>query len=348
MSLCSRIKPRVEKPCSRLNTPKHIDRATDTNCCETQTTTIGPECRGDMYSEVVSADALKHNGCNFADPCDDIHEFACADTVTVAYGVTPSNLYISDPTGSLDDSTALCCKPKDCCERNQTASRFINPVLGIKPDMNIKPDLEKRALKDRVTKSRCGTSCREEVCWTSLCDGRLRDPAGNQIMLNEVPRTGAVQSRNHYSERLAHHQTGFYHGYKDIGAGQIRYYNSISADGPFLNPNFAIRADTKTQLYRDPMGRVSTQHVRTPLAKCSRYLLSDCLDAGSGADMAREITHRDEYMGYYSDQLHKNDYSARGADIAGCVKGPPKDNICIDPTVEQISHARSSREVSVV
>lgn len=302
---------------------KSIQRVVDTKCCDSQTTTIDSYCSNPMpYKSLVSSKALKERGCPNISPCEfgSIPEHLCSDTVAVSWGVSPSNLCIDDARRSRPD-------------RQQTTTVKINPNLGVKPDLknrvteNWNRSLE--GLDEHTPGSRngCGDGSSNPTCWTGN-DPRLRNPDGSRLVLDRPPLTGRVELRNVYSDRLSHHQTGFYRGYDDIHAGQIGYYMSSMRDSIFNSPNFTIRSNTVTELYRDPNGTVTTQHKREPLTKCSLYVMADCMN-GSSYDNVQEISERENYMSGFVDQLSKNDY--QNVNKTSCLKTEvdPLAGICV-------------------
>lgn len=282
-----------------------IDRAQTTACCESQTTSLEATCTNpNPYRSVISAASLARNGCAAPSLCGgtDQLEFACSDTVDIAWTTSPS----TNPCDTL--------RPESV--------RILNPDRGIKPAMNLeKRTFRKCGMRD-VTDEQppnnvCGDDTPKLTCWTSFDDPRLRTLGGDQIYLDAPVLTGSVAARNIYSQKLAQHQLGYYRGYTDIAAGSIQYYVPRGGSVNDNSPNRAITSDVVTQVYRDPMGRVTTQKHRTPLTKDSRYLLANCLDFGSQRDQTDKMLSREHYVGAYADQLSRYDYTSRG-DESGC------------------------------
>jgi hypothetical protein len=100
-------------------------------------------------------------------------------------------------------------------------------------------------------------------------DPRLVSPGhfGEKIDLDRPPINGAVKLDEIYTDPNMKYYGQTYNTYSDINAGQIMYYIDKSIQDVEFEPLFTNNADVKGVIFKDPMGSMKPQYIRTPIIK---------------------------------------------------------------------------------
>jgi hypothetical protein len=145
-------------------------------------------------------------------------------------------------------------------------------------------------------------------------DPRLLDPLlAQNLTLDRPPLDSTVALKDVYTDpTLEEYGKTYYKTYSDINAGQILYYVDKSIADPFFSPIFAIPAETRGGVFKDPMGGMKPQYDRTPLAhqnpvntKTNNY------NGLSWIDESNE--HREDLMSRQMWRRNQESWSARWA-----------------------------------
>lgn len=147
--------------------------------------------------------------------------------------------------------------------------------------------------------------CKNTPCenkgYTSA-DPRLIDTARAQkLTLDRPPYEGSVKSWKIYDKDLENYGKN-YKNYTDIHAGQIQYYVDKELDEPLYKPNFIIRSNVESQIFKDPMGGTMFQYTRQPLTVNKNEISDYQFDRD-------QMSYREDILSSYGNQINKNDWS---------------------------------------
>lgn len=107
----------------------------------------------------------------------------------------------------------------------------------------------------------------DQGTYTSL-DPRLIDPIrGSRMTLNAPAFDGTLMSADRYDSTDVVTQT--YQTYENIHGGQVYYYLDSYMMQPYASPNFQLRSTVTPDVYRDPMGALKPEYVRTPITNAA-------------------------------------------------------------------------------
>jgi hypothetical protein len=98
-------------------------------------------------------------------------------------------------------------------------------------------------------------------------DPRLMSPNfGGEIMaLDKPPINESIELDKIYTDPTMKYYGQQYNSYKDINAGQILYYIDKSIEDSLFDPLFVNNANVEGVVYKDPMGSMKPQYLRTPI-----------------------------------------------------------------------------------
>ena len=195
------------------------------------------------------------------------------------YPKSLSNCYNCNAKDHLVRKGTLSNMSVDDCDYSDYFECYDNLKLNTSRD--IQPTLQKgsivynpQAIIDKlapdfqgIETSECslGGGCNTTQYWSN--DPRLRSTAhnGQMLTLDRPPIDSTIPLDSINIDPILDGYGQNYKSYDDINAGQITYYQDLSVEAPFFEPNFVTSASVDSVLYKDPMGAMKTQYYRTPL-----------------------------------------------------------------------------------
>ncbi|MDC0230797.1 hypothetical protein OAK19_02435 [Aureispira] len=133
-------------------------------------------------------------------------------------------------------------------------------------------------------------------------DPRLLSQTRGQVLLLDKPvYSGDVKWKNIYNENLRNYGK-YYKDYADIHAGQIQYYKDLDLEDVLYKPNFTIKSNIKSEIFKDPMGSIKFQSKRRPL-------LIDGSNVHTYQTMRDEMQHREDLLHLKMAVMNQTDYS---------------------------------------
>lgn len=154
--------------------------------------------------------------------------------------------------------------------------------------------------------------CRDDtVTWLSH-DPRLLDPVRNSLLkLNAPPFTGEVPVGDALVDQIYTKKIGKvgknYSNYSDIKGGQILYYYDNNQSEPYFLPNFTIKSEVDSVIFKDPMGSIKPQYLRKPIVENNLYNKPyACLQ-----DVSDSLYHREDIMARQMELRNRQRYESR-------------------------------------
>ena len=134
---------------------------------------------------------------------------------------------------------------------------------------------------------------------TAPFDGRIIDNARGKLLMrfHNPPIDGSVPLDKIYTDPILNDYGKHYRTYSDVNSGQILYYNDASIEDPFFGPNFVSSAWTDGYLYKDPMGAMKPQYLRTPVRNDNPIGSIRNNYEGDLSWMQDSLSHRQDIMG---------------------------------------------------
>jgi hypothetical protein len=201
------------------------------------------------YSTPITATSISTNGSDLPP------QFEGADIQTFNFNQQPP---VRGSRLTLPKSSKVCCQ---------------NPNFGMDKatDFNRKNSIPQRG-KYNKNKRPHQPPCSNPQ-WSSL-DSRLISTTHtpnfrNSQTLDSVPYIGEVPLSKIYDKNLTNYGKK-YKSYKDIHAGQIRYYFDKDLTPVLFDPLFVIPSNVTSQLFVDPMSSRKFQTVRDPVLENNR------------------------------------------------------------------------------
>jgi hypothetical protein len=160
--------------------------------------------------------------------------------------------------------------------RGGKISPFFNCYDAVEINNSIQPsnksgwhDLNPQAYTSKISPGFDRVACQTaSSCPTSSyisMDPRLYSTTRmDYLPLDRPPMNGDVRLRDVYNDEYTNYGAGF-QPYNKIRDGDITYYIDKSIEDAFYHPVYTEPAKQTTILYKDPMGAMKPQHVRTPL-----------------------------------------------------------------------------------
>lgn len=142
--------------------------------------------------------------------------------------------------------------------------------------------------------------CRSGCGWITqdprlFSAGKLQEtPLDHPPLIDAVANGKNIYDCNDYS-------LGFYKNYKDINAGQIKYYTSNATANPYFHPVFTTETCVEKRIFKDPMDSYKPQYRRiNNNSNLSPYtFINDTL------------CHRESIMESLMDKMNRQSWSAR-------------------------------------
>ena len=145
----------------------------------------------------------------------------------------------------------------------------------------------------------------------SVVDARLISPLhGGQILtLDSKPKNSGLKLNEIYDSNLTNYGQR-YGTYSDIDAGQILYYINKSQQDPFYSSVFSNSAQVDGYLYKDPMGAIKPEYIRTPLNHHDRFESRDNYD-GTLSWIADSQEYRENLMASQMSKFNEQKWTSR-------------------------------------
>jgi hypothetical protein len=200
------------------------------------------------YSTPITATSISTNGCDLPS------QFKSTDIQTFNFNQQPP---VKESKLTFPKSSKVCC---------------LNQNFGMDKVTDFTPHSYDQRGKYNKNKRPHQPPCSNPQ-WSSL-DSRLISTThtpnfSNAQKLDSAPYTGEVPLSKIYDKNLTNYGKK-YKSYKDIHAGQIRYYFDKDLTPVLYDPLFVIPSNVTSQLFVDPMSSRKFQTVRDPILENNR------------------------------------------------------------------------------
>ena len=133
---------------------------------------------------------------------------------------------------------------------------------------------------------------------------------GQVLKLDRPPEDDNMKLDNISSTKYLDNYGKGYRSYSDITAGQVQYYIDKSIEGPFFNPLFSNSANVNSSVYKDPMGSLKPEYIRTPLT-CNPLNTLNKNYSGGLSSIQDSNEHREDLLSKQMWQSNQQKWSSR-------------------------------------
>jgi hypothetical protein len=139
--------------------------------------------------------------------------------------------------------------------------------------------------------------------WYSPNDARLIDQRGMRTILDEPSLQGSIPLNFIYNKQYERYGKD-YQNYRDINAGQYKYYYDKSISDPYYQPVYTIRSDVVARVFKDPMDSTKTYFDKIPTQETLHNL-------NPYQTIRDSLSFREDIMSKQTAKMNRNNWSNR-------------------------------------
>lgn len=202
------------------------------------------------------------------------------------------------------------------CYNKVEINRSIQPTKT-KGSYTINPQAYNNKLAEGFDEIKCGSGCKiAPSCLDTFYlsrDPRQYDAVrGDYTALDAIPIDGNVKLKDVYKVP-DNYGIGF-RPYEDIESGQIIYYIDKSIKDPFYTPVFSEPAESKANLFKDPMGAMKPEYNRVALINTENPTVTTAMNYPYKLSYLQDTqSFREDIMALQQRKNNQEKWSARWA-----------------------------------
>lgn len=199
-----------------------------------------------------------------------------------------------------------CLKSKLDCSGSISFNNKILPNNNENGYINLNPDIGPVLSRD-FSKKTCKKDKKTTDIYTSK-DPRLVDEIrGYTMTLDRPPYNSEVPLSETYDKKYRNYGKN-YDDYSSIHSGQIMYYYDKSIQEPFFEPNFTLKSNVNSYLYKDPMDNYKPYYTHNnvnnfnpmkdsyPKEGCLSFIYDTTFHREDIMSKQMDLTNRTKYM----------------------------------------------------